>query len=113
MVRPSLRWMNRVVRKTPGGRLRTEYRRKVYGKHTCAICGAVLQGTPRGGPAAMKKLTHSQRRPTRPFGGQLCSPCTRKVVAMKGKYKLKLINVSDIPISLRDYVIGDKTWQKV
>lgn len=106
MVRPSLRRMKKVAKKTPGGRIKMQYRHKVYSKQKCAICKSLLHGTPSGSPASIAKLTKSQRRPTRPFGGQLCSKCSRKVLAMKAKYNLKLIKEEDIPVLLKNYVIG-------
>lgn len=107
MVRPGLRRMKQVKQKTPGGKLKTAYRRKMYSKHKCGICGGELAGVPRGKPVVIKRLTKSKRRPTRPFGGQLCSKCSRKVIAMKAKLKLKTIGIDDVPISLRRYVIGE------
>jgi len=106
MVRPGLRRMKKVQKKTPGGRLKTVYRRKMHSKHKCAICGGELAGVPRGRPALIKRLTKSKRRPTRPFGGQLCSKCTRKIVALKAKLKLKSIGVDAVPLSIRRYVVG-------
>ncbi len=107
MVRPGLRRMKKVKRRTPGGALRFIFKRKMHSKHKCAICDSELAGTPRGKPIIIKRLKKVQRRPTRPFGGQLCSKCMRKVVAMKAKLKLKSIGVDAVPISLRKYVIGE------
>jgi len=107
MVRPGLRRMKKVKRKTPGGLLRFIFRRKMYSKHKCAICSGELAGVPRGKPAVIGRLTKSKRRPTRPFGGQLCSKCTRKIVALKAKLKLKTISVDAVPLSIRKYVIGE------
>ena len=107
MVRPGLRRMKSVKKRIPSGKVKTVYRRGVYSKHKCAICSAELAGTPRGKPIKIQRLTRSKRRPTRPFGGQLCSKCTRKIVALRAKLKLKLISIDTIPLSLRKYVIGE------
>lgn len=106
MVRPSLRGQKRTRVCMPGGRSKLVYRREKYGSPQCALCGNVLIGVPSGSASKIHKLTRSQRKPTRPFGGQLCSKCFRKVIAMKAKYKLKLIKAEDVPISLKQYVIG-------
>lgn len=63
---------------TPGGVSVLRYKKKKPAKHTCAECGAILNGVPRGRPYEIKKLSKSQKRPTRAFGGYLCSECTRK-----------------------------------
>jgi large subunit ribosomal protein L34e len=99
--------MKKVKRRTPGGLLKFVFRRRMHGKHKCAICSGELAGVPRGKPAIIKRLTKSKRRPTRPFGGQLCPKCTKKIVAMKAKLKLKAISVDAVPLSLRKYVIGE------
>ena len=106
MVRPGLRRMKKVKRRTPGGALKFIFKRKMHSKHKCALCSGELSGVPRGRPAIIGRLTKSKRRPTRPFGGQLCSKCSRKVVAMKAKLKLKSISIDAVPISLRKYVVG-------
>ena len=62
----------RVHKNTPGGRNVLRY------KKICAECGKVLHGVPRGRPYEIRKLSKSARRPNRPFGGHLCSSCTRK-----------------------------------
>jgi len=98
--------MKKVKRRMPGGALKFIFKRKMHSKHKCAICSGELSSVPRGKPTIIKRLTRSARRPTRPFGGQLCSKCMRKVVAMKAKLKLKAISADAVPISLREYVIG-------
>ncbi|MBN1275220.1 50S ribosomal protein L34e [Candidatus Woesearchaeota archaeon] len=63
--------------KTPGARVVTHYVRRKPKQATCAQCGAKLKGVPRGRPAQIKATPKSSRRPERPYGGVLCSACTR------------------------------------
>ncbi len=65
-------------KKTPGGANVLRYKKKKPAKHVCAECGALLHGVPRGRPFEIKKLSKSQKRPNRPFGGNLCPKCARK-----------------------------------
>lgn len=102
MVRPSLRRKKQVKKKTPGGKHKTIYKKKRKSKHKCSICGAELAGVPADG----KKASKSKRRPSRPYGGRLCSKCARKVIALKAKLKLKSISIDDVPVSLRKFVSG-------
>ncbi|MFH0868893.1 MAG: hypothetical protein V1839_01555 [archaeon] len=91
-------------RRTPGGRTVTHYNYKKHSKHICAICKEVLHGKPRVRPAEMKHLGKSERKPERPFGGMLCSQCSRMIQGYRAKLKYKVIGPSDVPISLRGYI---------
>ncbi len=78
-----------------------------YGKPSkpkCGICGAELHGVIRGRPSEVRKRAKSERRPERPFGGVLCSACTRKIVMLRVQLKFNEIRPEEIPISLRSYV---------
>ncbi|MCC7553452.1 MAG: 50S ribosomal protein L34e [Methanobacteriaceae archaeon] len=68
----------RVRKNTPGGENVLRYKKKKPSKHVCAECGCSLNAVPRGRPYEIKKLSKSQKRPNRPFGGNLCPICTRK-----------------------------------
>ena len=98
------RSLKRFQRKTPGNRTVTHYKYRMQGKHICAICGNVLHGKPRGKPFKIAKLAKSERKPTRPFGGMLCSPCSRHIIKLRAQLKGGLIKSEDIPISLGGYV---------
>lgn len=79
---PELRYRSRsykrVRKNTPGGKNVLRYKKKKPSKHVCAECGKILHGVPRGRPYEIRKLSKTQRRPSRPFGGYLCSECARK-----------------------------------
>lgn len=44
----------------------------------CASCGAALQGVPNAGMITIKRMAPSNRRPNRPYGGNLCVRCMRE-----------------------------------
>ncbi len=94
----------KIKRKTPGNRVATHKRREKTSKHNCALCGAVLHGVKRGTNSQIRKSKKSQRRPERPYGGQLCTRCTRKVIVLKAKVRFGLVKPEDIPLSLRSFV---------
>lgn len=96
--------MPKIQRRTPGNRVVIHTKPKKPGRHECAICHGILHGTPRGTVAQIRKLKKTERRPTRPFGGQLCSKCTRKVISLRAQIKGEIINLNDVPISLRRFV---------
>ncbi len=72
--------------KTPGGRTVVHYKSKKNSKAKCAGCGAKLLGTLAKSAAKMKNLPKSAKKPTRPYGGNLCSKCMRKRI-IKGARK--------------------------
>lgn len=87
MVRRSLRSRSfrRIKVKTPGGRVVIHYRRKKPKIAHCANCGAILKGVPRERPFKMQNMPKTKKRPERPFGGTLCSKCTRSLMKQKAK----------------------------
>ncbi len=61
---------------TPGGSQVTHYTKPNHKPAECANCGAPLHGVPR--KSTLKtKIVKSKRRPKRPYGGVLCSKCSR------------------------------------
>ncbi len=79
------RTQRRVFVKTPGNRTTIHYRLKTPEKAKCGKCGAVLAGVASKRPVQMAKLSKSEKRPERPYGGVLCSKCTRNVMREKAK----------------------------
>ncbi len=71
--------------RTPGGKLKVQYTRKKPGKAQCGQCGRALAGVPRVKQTKMKKIPKSSRRPERPYGGVLCSICTKKEIIKKAR----------------------------
>lgn len=64
---------------TKGSKIR--YDKRNPGRATGKTTDQHLHGVPRGRPVDLKRMTKSQRRPQRPFGGVLTSQ------AMRAKFK--------------------------
>jgi len=79
------RSLRRLQIKTPGGVTKTHYRKRKPGKAECGKCGALLKGVPRERPLKMSKLPKAKKRPERPYGGTLCSKCTRILIIDKAR----------------------------
>ena len=79
------RTMRRVFVKTPGARTKLHYRKKKPGKAECGKCGKQLAGVPRERPYKMKNMPKTKKRPERPYGGVLCSKCTRELIKAKAR----------------------------
>ena len=72
------RTFRRVHKRTPGGRTKIDYVARKPKKLVCSNCGKELMGIPRLRPAKMRKTAKTEKRPQRPYGGVLCSSCTRR-----------------------------------
>ena len=73
------------VRTTPGGKRKIEYHKRKYMKLKCSTCGKELLGI----PTSIKKKSKTERVPNRPYAGNYCSACSRKVVKTKIMKKIK------------------------
>jgi large subunit ribosomal protein L34e len=82
MPKPSLRTRNRkrYLLRLPGGRVKTDFKREKVGVLCCSRCGGILHGGPRLIPSRLGKLSASEKRVGRMFGGQLCSSCLRDLL---------------------------------
>lgn len=80
MVRPGLRSGKRKIIKSPKKNYRVASLRKKPKRAVCAMCGTVLHGTARGTPVEVRRMTHSERRPTRPYAGVLCNRCLTRII---------------------------------
>lgn len=74
--RPSLRTTHKrkVYYKTPGGVTKTKRVAELPNKAVCSICKKELHGVPR----ILKNIPKTMKRPSRPYGGVLCSKCARE-----------------------------------
>jgi len=82
MPKPSLRTRSkkRVQRKVLGGRTTIHYEKEKSKPAKCSRCSQTLHGIPRCHPSELRKLTRSQRRIMRMYGGQLCANCLRELL---------------------------------
>jgi len=81
--RQKSRSLRRVSKRTPKGTVVVHYVTRQSAKPKCSGCGKILHGVPRAHSSKLGKIAKSQRRPQRPFGGVLCSSCSRKAIISK------------------------------
>jgi large subunit ribosomal protein L34e len=82
MTRRSIRGgaKKRVQIRLPGNRSVTHYKKeKIKGAH-CVRCGQFFASVPRLTKTQLAKLFPTQRKITRPYGGQLCHNCVRELI---------------------------------
>jgi large subunit ribosomal protein L34e len=77
--------MPRIKRKTPGKKTLLRFKREKTGTHRCAACGAELHGMKKLTQSELRKLSKSERRPSRPYGGHLCGECMRELFKDKAR----------------------------
>jgi large subunit ribosomal protein L34e len=71
------RSLRKIKVNTPGGRRKIHLERKKNAPAKCAICKKPLAGRKKGRDSDIAKLSKTQKRPERPFGGFLCPSCMR------------------------------------
>jgi len=79
------RTYRRIPTTTPGGNDVVQYKKRKPSKAICGNCKKLLPGVPRERPVKMRTMAKTSKRPERPFGGVLCSACTRKVMVTKAR----------------------------
>tara|TARA_Y100000310_G_C20265001_1_gene615396 strand:+ start:215 stop:463 length:249 start_codon:yes stop_codon:yes gene_type:complete len=67
----------KVSKRLPGGKTIVSAISKKPSKAVCGSCGIILHGVIRGTNMKRKNTSKSSKRPERPYGGVLCSKCTR------------------------------------
>lgn len=79
------RSLRRIQKKLPGGRLAKVFKPRKHKRKACPVYGTILPGVARGRPSEIRKLSKSERRPERPFGGVLGSQAMRDVFVKKAR----------------------------
>ncbi len=75
--------MRRLMRKLPGNRTTTHFVRRRPKHAHCPVTGQILHGVPRLRPAQVRKLSKTQRRPSRPYGGKISHTAIANAVRAK------------------------------
>ena len=73
----SRRTFRKIFKKVPGGATHVHYEHRKPKKAHCATCGKQLAGVPRLRAVTARTTAKTTKRPERPYGGILCSPCMR------------------------------------
>lgn len=71
--------------RTPSGKNVLRHTLRKPKQAHCASCRKQLHGTPRERPAKLQRLTRSERVPSRPYAGQLCSSCMRVTLVKQAR----------------------------
>ena len=88
------RSLRRVKVRTPGSRLVIHYSKRKPSIAKCGKCRTELKGIPRERPSVLRNLPLSQRTVARPYGGNLCSKCSRKEIVKDFK------EIKELPLEI-------------
>lgn len=82
MPRPAQRTRSRkrILKTLPGGNTTVHYRKEKVTASRCPRCNRILSGVPKLTQSKASKLTASQKRIRRMYGGQLCHACLRDLL---------------------------------
>lgn len=78
------RTLRKIFVKTPS-KTTIKYKKSKPSKAKCGSCGAILKGVARARPTKMQNMSKSSKRPSRPYGGNLCSKCMRAKIIAKAR----------------------------
>ncbi len=102
MVKPAERTLKKKFRRRAKGKATEYFEREKKGKKKCALCGTGIAGTKKAGKA--RKESKSQKRPSAPFGGELCNRCRHAVVQEAIKVREGIKKESDVGMKQRRLV---------
>ena len=88
------RSLRRMQVKTPGSRTAVHYLKRKPSITRCGACNVELKGIPRALPSEFRNLPYSQKTVSRPFGGNLCSKCSREKIIEDYK------EIKDVPLEI-------------
>lgn len=91
-------------RVSPSGRALKIFKLKKPSPARCGLCGAALHAVPRRAAPELAKLSKTERRPQRLFGGVLCSRCVAQVLKEAARLKYGVVKREDIPVTHLKYV---------
>jgi len=105
MTQPKDKNRKKKFRRSVKGKSKVYYDDAKKGKHKCALCKKVLHGTPHSkSRGKITKLSKTQKRPSVPFGGILCSACRKKIIDEAVKVSLKEKKEEDVQLKEKNYV---------
>ncbi|MFH2020802.1 MAG: 50S ribosomal protein L34e [archaeon] len=79
------RTFKRIRTTLPSGTSVIHYRKPKPVHAKCGKCGTELKGIARELPGKMKNLPVSKKRTERPYGGNLCSACSRSLIKAEAR----------------------------
>ncbi len=106
MTKPSDKTKKKKFRRSVKGKSKAFYDKAKKAKHKCGLCKNTLLGVPHSkGPGKITKLSKTQKRPSVPFGGVLCTKCRTKVIDEAVKIISKEKKENELEMKPKNYVM--------
>ena len=77
--------MKKVKVRLPSGKVVLRIKKERVGAGVCANCKKELHGVPGRNAVDIGKLSKTEKRPSRAYGGYLCSDCTKELFREKAR----------------------------
>ena len=104
MTKPGDKTKKKKKRRVTSGS-REYFEREKTSKAVCGLCGSQLHGMPHGKKVSeVSKMSKTEKRPSVPFGGVLCTKCRRMVAEERAKLESGTKQASEIEIRIKKFV---------
>lgn len=77
--------MRKIKTRTPSGKVVINERNEKPSVAVCAMCRQPLHGMKKRNQSQLRKLSKTEKRPSRLYGGYLCANCTKELVRTKAR----------------------------
>jgi len=105
MTKPSDKTKKKKFRRSVKGKSKVYYDKNKKAKHKCGLCKKVLSGVPHSKTTGkITKLSKTQKRPSVPFGGVLCTQCRTKIIDEAVKVISKEKKEEELELKSKNYV---------
>lgn len=91
-------------RRSPSGKKVLIGKPKKPSHAICALCRKILHGVPKRSTGQMAKLSKTQKRPERMFGGVLCANCTQQLAKEKARIQSGILEPRNIDLRHLQYL---------
>lgn len=91
--------LRKILYRTPSGKVKEKYKRKVSRNIYCKICSRKLQGA-----ETTRNLSKTAKKSGRMFSGELCHRCTEMVLKYRTRLRAKEISPFDVDVRYAKYV---------
>ncbi len=105
---PRFRQAIKRQRKSPTGKPVVKYKAAHPAKTLCALCASKLNAVPNRSTANLGKLSKTQKRPERKFGGVLCANCTQEIIKEKSRISAGTLSKTDVDFRHHKYISAIK-----
>ena len=91
-------------RRSPTGKQLVIGKPKKPSRASCALCHGFLHGVPKRSPGQLAKLSKTEKRPERMYGGILCANCMQQLAKEKARIQSGIIEPRNLDLTHLQYL---------